>query len=210
MQPRGVDHHGVPVLRRLTHQISSIPKQLGISGDGSAIQSALPGGGCERAWQGIVGGVRLGQPRRVLGKRQCPPRFGELRGPHHVQRHHVQGAVVTGQPPGQLQSLLIGRPGQTHVRDGKPAAGLLGAAVGDLAECGTVAGRRVETDHQPVLTGPASRHHRRGGKGGQHRPLAHLVQNVRSQGAPADPAPSPRSADRRVRRSGRPPIAWSS
>ena len=215
MQPRRVGHHGIPAMRRLVHQISSIPKQLGIGGDGGAIQPAPPGGGCERARQGIVGGVRLGLPRRIFGKRQRPPRLGELRGPHHVQRHHVQRSVVTTQPPGQLQSLLIGGPGQTHVRHGEPAAGLLGAAAGDFAECGAVGGRCVEADHQPVMARPARRHHRRGSKGGQ-RGCSDLAcapaappQNVRSQGAPADPALSPRSADRRVRRNDRPPTAWS-
>ena len=176
VQPGRLGDHPVPGVRRRSHQICSVPEQLGIGGDGCGIELALPLGGFQRAGQGVVGGVGLGLPGGIVGKRQRPTGLGELRGPHHVERHHIEGAVVAGQPARQLQPLIVGGLGQAELLDAEPAAELVVAALGDGGERRGLAGRCVEADDHAVVAGAACRHHRGGGqrghRGGAHPPSA--------------------------------------
>lgn len=150
VQSGGLAHHPIPGSRRLTHQIGAIPKQLGVGRDGGREQLAFPARRRQRARQDVGRRVGFGAARGIVGQRQRPTRLGELRRPHHIERHHVQRAVATGQPPRQLQTLLAGRSGQTDLLNGEAAIELLRAILRDRGERRAVGGRGVEADHQPV------------------------------------------------------------
>ena len=125
VQPRGLGHHRVPVaggasIKSARYQSNWVLVVIGAAYSLSCHLAVSSGPGSVLALR-----VGLGLACRIVGKRQCPTRFGELGGPHHVERHHVERLVVAGEPAGQLQPLIVGALGQAHLLDGEPAAQLL-------------------------------------------------------------------------------------
>ena len=100
----------------------------------------------ERAGQRVRLGVGLGFACRIVGQRQRPTGLGELGGPHHVERHHVERLVVAGESARQLQPLVVGALGQADLLDGEAAAEFVVAALRHRGEGGHLAGRCVVVD----------------------------------------------------------------
>ena len=98
----------------------------------------------------LARGVGLGLARRIVGQRQSPTRLGELGGPHHVERHHVERLVVAGEPASQLQALIVGTLRQADLLDGEAAAEFFVAPLGDCGEGGHLVSRGVVVDDDPA------------------------------------------------------------
>ena len=157
MQAAGVGDHLIPGRRRGRHQIGPVPQQLGVGRHRRGIQLALPSGCRERPGQCVRGGIGLRSTRRVIGQRQCPTRFGELRGPHDVQCHQVEGSIVAGDPAGELKPLVVGALGQAELLNPEPATEFVVASVGHGGERRGLAGRGVKADDAFVASRTARR-----------------------------------------------------